>query len=380
MDLRAALDAVLGVPATDGNRLTLLRNGDEIFPAMLEAIRTAQESVELLTFIWWDGDIAGQFTEALVERARAGVHVRVVLDAVGSRYADEGGVAAIRAAGGQVVWFRPVRLLGGLRPTHRTHRKVLVCDRRVAFTGGVGIADHWLGAPDRDGWRDTHARVEGPAVDGLHGAFLANWAEAGGRIFDPPPDHLSPQPTAGSSAVAVVRGEAGGYWSDVTMLVSALLRLAEERVRIATAYFCPGSSTQELLAETARRGVRVELLLPGERSDKRFAKLAGQRCFEELLAAGVAIHWYAPTMLHCKVISVDGRVASLGSANVNSRSLSLDDEVNLLIHDPDVVAQLDADFDVDLTRSERVQPRRWRGRPVSARLLEVATRPGAPFA
>lgn len=379
-DLRAALEAVLGVRASEGNRLTLLRNGEEIFPAMLDAIRDAERSIDLLTFIWWTGEVADQFTDALVDRARRGRRVRVILDAIGSRYADQRKLDRIRQAGGQVVAFRPVGVVGGLRHSRRTHRKILVCDGRIGFTGGVGIADQWAGNPSNGGWRETQVRVEGPAVDGLRGAFLANWAESGGDILDTTFDTFAPAQQPGSSPVAVVRGDAGAWWNDVTTMVRALLSLTKERFRFATAYFNPDSMTRELLAETSRRGVDVELLLPGVKADKRFAKLAGEAHFAPLLDAGVTIHWYEPSMMHCKVVTVDGLVASIGSANLNRRSMSIDDEVNLLVFDPDVVAALDADFDDDLRNAVQVRPVRWQDRSLPRRMLEIGTIPGSPFA
>ena len=247
-----------------------------------------------------------------------------------------------------------------------------MCDEDVAFTGGVGIADEWTGdARDDSEWRDTHFRVRGPAVCGLRAAFVDNWAETGRPIFDEGVDRFPEQPQPGGSTVQVVRGAAQTGWSDVTTLVRTLLCLARRRVRIATAYFNPDAFTCDLLCDTARRGVGIDLLVPGPHADKRFVQLASEAQYEQLLEAGVRVWSFQPTMLHAKVMTVDGLVANVGSSNFNSRSLSLDDEVNLAVIDPEVVAVLDRQFDDDLSRSERLDPGGWEHRGVLQRAKEA---------
>ncbi len=371
---RRVLEGLVGVPATEGNRIDVLRNGDEIFPAMLDAIRAATRTVDFLTFIYWEATIGEEFAEALSERAEQGVRVRVLLDALGAQRMDKRLIERMDAAGAQVEWFRPVTNLRFWDTNHRTHRKVLICDEEVGFAGGVGIADEWRGdARNPDEWRDTHFRLRGPAVDGLRAAFVKNWAETGRPIFDTGIDRFPVQPDAGRSLVQVVQGASEIGWSDLATLVRALLLLARRRVRITTAYFVPDPDTCRLLCEVSRRGVEVQVLVPGPHADKRFVQLASEAQYAELLDAGVEVCAYQPTMLHAKVMTVDGMVANVGSANFNSRSLGLDEEVNLVVYDPEVVRALDEDFDADLRRSRPLDGVEWEARGVLQRAKEAAT-------
>ncbi|HEX3623209.1 MAG TPA: phospholipase D-like domain-containing protein [Acidimicrobiales bacterium] len=369
---RRALEGLLGVPATEGNQVDVLRNGERIFPAMFDAIRAATSTIDFLTFVYWHGSVGAEMAALLAERAAGGVRVRVILDAIGAFSMDRGLVDRMVAAGAQVEWFRPVNKARFWEANHRSHRKVLICDEDVAFTGGIGIADEWRGdARGPDEWRDTHFRVRGPAVDGLRAAFVQNWAETGRPLFDPGVDRFPVQAAAGPSPVQVVRGAAQTGWSDVATLVRSLLALARQRVRITTAYFVPDDATCRVLAETARRGVEVDVLLPGPHVDKRFVQLASQSQYAGLLDAGVRLWSYQVSMLHAKVMTVDGQVASVGSANLTSRSLMLDDEVNVVVFDSDVVATLDADFDNDVANAEAVDAAGWPERGLAQRALEA---------
>ncbi|HEX6596591.1 MAG TPA: phospholipase D-like domain-containing protein [Acidimicrobiales bacterium] len=369
---RRALEGLLGVPATEGNHIDVLRNGDEIFPAVFDAIRSARRTVDFLTFVYWEGSIGEEVAEALIERAKAGVRVRVLLDAVGSHTMDSRLVEEMDRAGCLVERFRPVTKVKFWENNHRTHRKVLICDEEVAFTGGVGIADEWRGqARNAAEWRDTHFRVRGPAVDGLRAAFLQNWAESRRALFDEGVDQFPEQPQDGPSLVQVIRGESVAHWSDITTLMRSLLCLAQRRVRITTAYFVPDEGTSELLCGAAGRGVDVQVLLPGPHIDKRFVQVAAESQYADLLEAGVKLWTYQPTMLHAKVMTVDGLIANVGSANFDSRSLVLDDEVNLVVFDPQVVAELDRHFDEDLDRSKPVEPGKWDDRTIVQRARET---------
>jgi cardiolipin synthase A/B len=369
---RRALEGLLGVPATEGNQVDVLRNGDRIFPALFDAVRAATSTVDFLTFVYWQGDTGDEMATLLAERAAAGVRVRVILDAIGAFSMDRALVDRMVRAGAQVEWFRPVNKARFWEANHRSHRKVLICDEDVAFTGGIGIADEWRGDARGPGeWRDTHFRIRGPAVDGLRAAFVQNWAETGRPLFDADVDRFPVQPVAGPSTVQVVRGAAQTGWSDVATLVRSLLALARERVRITTAYFVPDDATSRLLADTARRGIEVDVLLPGPHVDKRFVQLASQSHYAGLLDAGVRLWSYRVSMLHAKVMTVDGTVASVGSANLTSRSLLLDDEVNLVVFDRDVVATLDADFERDVVDSELVDPAVWPDRGLAQRAKEA---------
>ena len=369
---RRALEGLIGVPATEGNQIDVLRNGDQIFPALLEAIEQATSTIDFLTFVYWEGSIGREVAEALAERASAGVRVRVILDALGAYTMDRRLVERMDAAGAQVEWFRPVNKVRFWDNNHRSHRKVLVCDEALAFTGGIGIADEWRGDARHAGeWRDTHFRVRGPAVDGLRAAFVQNWGETGRPLFDEAVDRFPRQPQIGYSVVQVVRGAAQSGWSDVATRVRSLLALAQERVRITTAYFVPADATCRMLSRAARRGVEVDVLIPGPHVDKRFVQLAAESQYTGLLDAGVRLWSYQVGMLHAKVVTVDRTVASVGSANFTNRSLLLDDEVNIVVLDPEVTRILDEDFDVDLERSEAVDPAAWPDRGLAQRAKEA---------
>ena len=372
---RRVLEGLLGVPATEGNEITVLRNGVEIFPAMLEAIRSATETVDLLTYVYWTGDIADEFAKALCDRGHAGVRVRLLLDAVGAARMNRQLLTELEDAGCDVRWFRPPTTWKVWELDHRTHRKVLICDEEVAFTGGVGIAEEWEGdARDPSEWRETHLRVLGPAVDGLRAAFVNDWFETGAQLFDDR-DRFPEQPQPGSSVVQVVRSPAQVGWSDLGTVYGALIMMAQQRLRITSAYFVPEQLFVDHLVGAARRGVQVEILVPGEHTDKRVVQVAGEANYEPLLEAGVSIHRYGPTMLHAKVITVDGAVACLGSGNFDPRSLRRNDEANMVVFDPEVVAVLDEHFDGDLEVSEPVRPGSWQRRSVRQRVSEIATRP-----
>jgi cardiolipin synthase len=373
--LRRTLEGVIGVPMTEGNQISVLRNGNEIFPDMLEAIVDARHTIDFLTFIYWTGDIGSRFADALSERARAGVRVRVLLDGWGCHPVDRPLVEQMQDAGVQVRWFRPLARFEPNKMNHRTHRKVMIVDESLGFTGGVGIADEWQGdARDESEWRDTHFRVAGPAVDGLRAAFLDNWAETDDVLFDDS-DRFPKQEQPGSSVVQCVRGASESGMSDISTLFNALLQLAEDRVRIATAYFVPDEAMRRRLCDAADRGVRLEILLPGPHADKRFVQLAGEAAFSELLEHGIRLWYFQPSMLHAKVMTVDGHLAMVGSANVNARSTELDEEINLVVLDPDIVATLDEHFDADLERSDAVTVGDWEERSLSQRVMEKLTKP-----
>jgi cardiolipin synthase len=371
--VRRTLEGLLGVPATEGNQVTILRNGDRTFGAMLAGIAAAERSVDLMAFVYKEGDIAERFTEALAERSRAGVRVRVLLDKLGARGMKEELVENLRSAGAQVEWFRePTRTTKKLSD-QRTHRKILVVDELVAFTGGVNIGGHWQGdARNGDEWRDTHVRVVGPAVDGLRAAFFENWAETRRPLFDDT-DRFPPHSTDGGHTVQVVRSAAGLAWSDTGTCFAALVLLARRRLRIVTPYFVPDGMFRERLCEAARRGVEVQVLIPGDHIDHPVVKLAGEADFEELLEAGVCIRTYEKTMIHAKIITVDGVAAYVGSANFDHRSVTLNDEAGVMLLDRCLVEELDGDFDEDLRHSRSLDLDEWRNRGALRKAAEAVT-------
>lgn len=373
--MRRRLERLIGIAATEGNALVALRNGDEIFPAMLEAIGRAEHTIDMMTFVYWQGDIARRFAHALADRAAAGVRVRLLLDGFGSRLIEKDLLALMDRAGVEVAWFRKPLYLSPLKQNHRCHRKVLVIDEATAFTGGVGIAQEWCGdARDEHEWRDTHVEVRGPAVDGIAAGFAQNWAECHDELYDNR-DRFTPQRRHGDAIVQVVRGSASFGWQDMQTLLRVVIESAEQRLRLATAYFAPDAYFIELLCAAARRGVRIEILLPGPHTDKRVCQLAGQHFYSDLLSCGVRILHYQPTMMHAKVITVDGIAALIGSTNFNRRSLDHDEELMLAVLDEGFTATLDAHFEADADLSEAIDLERWNRRPLRQRLEETAIRP-----
>ncbi|MFI9150369.1 phosphatidylserine/phosphatidylglycerophosphate/cardiolipin synthase family protein [Streptomyces sp. NPDC053367] len=373
--LRRRLERLIGIAATEGNDLVPLRNGDEIFPAMLESIRSARHTVDMMTFVYWRGQVARDFAFALADRARAGVRVRLLLDGFGAMEIEQQLLDHMNTAGVQVAWFRKPVWLSPFKQNHRCHRKALVVDEHTAFTGGVGIAEEWCGDARNPGeWRDTHVQVRGPAVDGIAAAFAQNWAECHDELFDDR-DRFGEHPQAGSSIVQVVRGSASIGWQDMQTLIRVMLTSAEERFRLATAYFAPDTYFIDLLCRTARRGVRVEILLPGPHTDQRACQLAGQHHYTRLLEAGVHIRQYQPTMMHAKIITVDSVASLIGSTNFNRRSMDHDEEVMLAVLDEEFTAELDRDYDEDLRRSVEIDLDRWKRRAALQRLKEAAVTP-----
>ncbi|NNF28080.1 MAG: cardiolipin synthase B [Gemmatimonadetes bacterium] len=373
-DYRRALVSALGSPFFEGNRIEILRNGVEIFPAMLKAIREARTQVDFLTYVYWTGDVAVEFADALCDAAGRGLHVRVLLDGVGAFPIDRGLVEQMERAGVDVRWFRPVKRLGVFRDlTHRTHRKVLVCDHRVGFTGGVGIGTEWEGdARTPDEWRDTHFRIEGPVVQGLQAAFVGNWLE--GNPSDP--IDLPPPPAkAGRVPIQVIRSTAALSWSDMSTLRRTLLGLARSSIRISTPYFVPDEPTAQFLVDAVGRGVDVDILVPGEHIDHRVAKVAGADLYEDLLDAGVRIWEYQRTMIHQKVTVLDDALVSIGSANLNHRSLYQDDEVQLVAADEEFAREVNAMLSEDWKAGSPVSQGQWKRRGRLQRLAEIVTRP-----
>jgi cardiolipin synthase A/B len=368
------LQALLGAPPTEGNRVDVLRNGVEIFPAMLSAIEGARHTVDIVTFVYWRGSIARRFADALADAAERGCRVRVLLDAVGARKLDDELIEKMQAAGCDVRWFRPL-VDGGVpeigTANHRTHRKILVCDSSVAFTGGVGIADEWDGdARNADEWRDTHVRIEGPAVAGLQAGFIDNWADQVDDEFDPMAERPWSGGQRGDSRMMVIRGSAETGASELWRMMLTLVSGASERLRIASAYFNPDQRLLEALRQASLRGVEVQVLVPGPHADKRFAQLAGEACYAELLDAGVDLRSYDTSMMHAKIVTVDRTIATIGSTNFNQRSTRLDEETNVLIFDRHVVSTFDEHFDDDLRTSTVVDPEQWRDRGPIQRLGE----------
>jgi cardiolipin synthase len=373
-DFARMVEALTVAPLRQGNRVTVLRNGCEIFPAMLEAIRAAERTVNFATYVYWTGSIAPEFAEALSERAKAGVEVNVLLDAVGAAKMDRSLVEGLQEAGATVAWFRPPKWYTLHKMNNRTHRKILVVDGRVGFTGGVGIAEEWTGNTEDPGhWRDTHVRVEGPAARDLFGGFLDNWAEATQCILSGR-DHL-PDVRGFEDGVQlqVTRSTAEKGSTDAEHLFYAAIACARERIWLTTAYFAPRRAFVDALCAAVERGVDVRVLTNGPHIDKQLVRRAGHLAYRPMLECGVRIFEYQRTMLHAKVMIVDDRWATVGSMNFDNRSFALNDELNLSLRDRGITAELEKHFLADLDDSQELDLAAWRARPLAMRARELAS-------
>jgi cardiolipin synthase len=372
--LRAA-ESLTQAPITRGNDIELLINGDRIFPCFLETIASARESVNLLTYVYWKGDIAEEVAEAVCERARAGVTCRVLLDSVGAMKMDAAVIDRMEECGVVVRRFRPVKPYAIRRVNNRTHRKVLVVDGEVGLTGGVGIADEWTGdAHDADHWRDTHVRVRGPVVRGLLGAFAENWLEATGEVIAGEDDLPDLPPVGDGAAMQVIRSTAGVGDTNLETLYFLAIAAARESIDLTSAYFAPRPAFRAALADAARRGVRVRVLVPGPAIDKDVVRHAGRATYGPLLEAGVRIWEYQPTMLHVKTLVVDRVWSVVGSANFDNRSFQLNDEAVLAVQDDGFAGLLLESFTADIQVSEEITLEAWRTRPVTERAREAGSR------
>jgi len=364
------LGVLLGPPFLDGNRVTTLINGDEIFPAMLAAIRSAEISITFETYIYWSGDIGHAFADALAERARHGVKVHVLLDWVGSAKMDEQLIKGMKDAGIQVHKFHPPHWSKLGRLNNRTHRKLLVVDSRLAFTGGVGIAPQWTGrAQDPLHWRDTHFQVEGPVVAQMQAVFMDNWIKVTGHVLHGP-RYFAPLASAGGMRAQVFSSSPSGGSESMQLMYLLAIGAATRSIDLSAAYFVPDGLTRDALLEALRRGVVLRIVVPGEHIDSDAVRGASRASWGPLLQAGAVIAEYAPTMYHCKVMIVDGLLVSVGSTNFDNRSFRLNDEATLNVLDVDFAAAQTAVFEADLALSHRVSHAEWARRPLRERLHE----------
>lgn len=362
-----------GGAARGGNRVDVLRNGDQIFPSMLDAIASATRTVVLSSYIFWKGETASVFGEALAARARAGVEVDVLVDAWGSARMDRALVERMEAAGVSFVWFRSPHWYTLDKLNNRSHRRIAVIDGAVGFTGGLGIADEWAGDADRPGnWRETHLRIRGPAVRDLVGAFADNWEEETGRVLAGA--HLPElQPFDDGVEVQITRSAARQGRAAAEALWFAAVSGCRERLWSTTAYFAPRRAMVDALIDAAGRGVDVRIVVNGPHIDKEVVRRVGHACYVPLLEAGVRIFEYQPTMMHAKVTVADDGWANVGTANLDNRSLALQDEMNCSIASPRVVAELEKHFFDDFADSTEIDLVGWRERPRRARAYEAVS-------
>jgi len=372
---RREMSVLLGPSLLPGNEVIDYQNGDEIFPAMLAAIRGAQKTITLETYIYWSGTVGKEFSEALSERARAGVKVHLIIDWAGSFKMQAAMLQEMRDAGVQIEQYRPLHWYNLTRMNNRTHRKLLVVDGRIGFTGGVGIADQWSGhAQDPEHWRETHFRLTGPAVAQMQAAFNDNWIKTSGEVLNGP-DYFPALDAAGAmDAHLFIASPRGGSESMHLMYLMAIAA-AQRSIDLSASYFVPDELIIEALLDARRRGVRIRVLVPGEHIDSQTVRLASRAAWGPLLAAGVDIREYLPTMIHVKCLIVDRELVSVGSTNFDVRSFRLNDEASLNVYDRDFADHMTQVFEEDLVHTRGYTYAMWAQRPFREKFAEVVVRP-----
>ncbi|MES2316363.1 MAG: phospholipase D-like domain-containing protein [Pseudomonadota bacterium] len=365
---RRSMSILLGPPIVEGNQVEALLNGDAIFASMLKAIRGAEKTITFETYIYWSETIGAEFSTALIERARAGVKVHVMLDFIGSIKMDDSAMVAMEQAGIKLerfhkpVWWKFTKL------NNRTHRKVLVVDGKIGFTGGVGIADQWRGAAqDKQHWRDTHFRVEGPVVGQMQAVFADNWTKATGVVLDGPAYFPALVAKGGHAAQMFSSSPSGGSESMLLMFLMSITA-AQHTIHLSSSYFVPDELTIKALVAAAKRGVKIRIITPGDNIDSDVVRAASRARWGALLAAGIEIAEYQPTMYHVKALTVDSLMVSVGSTNFDNRSFSLNDEANLNVIDAQFATEQVKVFNNDWKKAKIISYAVWKDRP----LLEKA--------
>jgi cardiolipin synthase A/B len=369
-EFRRSLSALLGPAIVEGNAVQTLQNGDQIFPAMLKDIRAARRTITFETYIYWSGSIGREFVDALTERAKAGVKVHVLLDWVGSLKMDTALIDEMQTAGIEVERFHEPHWSNWGQMNNRTHRKLLVLDGQVGFTGGVGIADHWRGTAQHPGeWRDTHFRAAGPVVAQMQSVFLDNWMRATGKVLHGEAYFPALKPVGDYAAQMFSSSPSGGSESMHLMYMLAITS-ARNHIDLANSYFVPDALTIRVLTDAARRGVKVRILTPSGHIDSETVRKASRGSWGPLLEAGVQIAEYQPTMFHVKGLIVDGLFSSVGSTNFDNRSFRLNDEANLNVLSREFGAEQRRVFEADWAKGRLITHAQWLARPWTEKLLE----------
>ena len=344
-EFRQAAGSLLGPNFVPGNNISTLVNGNQIFPAMLGAIRLAKHSISFETYVFQDGEIARQFTDALAERAQAGVKVNAILDAQGTQKMGRQNLERLRNAGVEVAKYHSVFWPDPRRYNNRTHRKLLIVDGKIGFVGGVGIADLWTGNADSpQHWRDNHYKVIGPVVAQLQATFETSWLKTRGQVLHGA-DYFPPLAPTGPYLAQAIRS--GAHNENLDLMYLLAIASAQKTLRIENAYFLPDDLMRKELTEAAKRGVKVEVVVPGKKIDQKLVRLASRRHWAQLIRAGVRIFEYEPTMVHVKLMIVDDIFVSVGSGNFDNRSIRLNDEANLDVLDRSFAAQQTRLFESD---------------------------------
>jgi len=368
----SSIAGTTGVPFIGGNDVRILNNGNKFYPAMLEAIHRAQKSITIEAYIYWAGDIGQRFARALAEKARAGVMVKILLDAVGSSTVGKEILNTLASGGCQVAWFNPVRWKTIGRYNNRTHRKSLIIDGRIVFTGGAGIADHWVGnAEDPKHWRDLQICVEGPAATPLQTGFAQNWLNTTGELISGPEYFPSLRSSNGIAVQTVLSSPQIGA-SALRIMYYLSIVCAQEKLYIANPYFIPDDAALDILIDAKKRGVDVKIMVAGIHNDMRLARYNSIHLYGKLLEAGVEIYEYNRTMLHQKTMVADSTWITVGTTNFDNRSFALNEESNICIYDPPLAAELEEIFRDDLTACIQVNLQVWKQRGLLTKVQETA--------
>jgi cardiolipin synthase len=369
-DFKRALGVLLGPPLVAGNDVRTLINGEQIFPPMLDAIAAAKISVTFETFVFRD-EIGGRFCQALTHAAQRGIRVHVLLDWLGSRTMPPAMLSTLRAAGADLQLYHAPSWYHIGRLNNRTHRKLMVIDGRIGFTGGVGFGREWVGNRKHPkDWRESHYQVAGPVVAQMQAVFVDNWIKATGRVLHGPeyfPTDLSVQ---GDMDAQMFGSSPVGGSESMHLMVLLALTAANTSIDIENPYFVPDRLTVDALLAARRRGVRVRIVVPGRFTDARIGRWAAQGLYGVLLKEGIEIFEYQPTMIHCKVMVIDAEWTSVGSANFDDRSFRLNDEANLNIFSARLAQEQIRHIDADIAQSRRMVLRRWARRSASRRFYE----------
>ena len=368
---KRVMSALLGPAIVGGNKIDELINGDQIFPAMLDAVKGAKSTINFETYIYWSGDIGQAFANALAERAKAGVKVNVLIDWVGSAKMEDDLLDVMRTSGVEIHKFHKPHWYTLAKLNNRTHRKLLIVDGAIGFTGGVGIAEKWTGmGQDADHWRDSHYRVEGPVVAQIQSTFLDNWMKVTGKVLHGE-QHFPFLKPAGISDAQMFSSSPSNGSENMALMYQMALTAAQQSVDLSMAYFVPDTYNSKILVEAMQRGVKLRIITPGKITDTQTVRAASRQTWGPLLKAGAEIYEFQPSMYHCKVMIVDGLMVSVGSTNFDNRSFALNDEANLNVYDSNFAARQTQIFEEDLKKARRVTFNEWNSRPLRERALET---------
>ena len=363
---------LLGPAIVGGNQVHALNNGEQIFPAMLAAINKAQKTINFETYIYWSEEVGKRFSDALSDRARHGVKVHLLIDAVGSSKMDATLVEQMQKAGVEIRKYHPLRWYDLARLNNRTHRKLLVVDGVIGFTGGVGIAEQWTGnAQDSEHWRDMQFQIEGPVVAQMQATLISNWTKTTGKVLHGD-DYLPVLNNAGNHPAQVFSSSPSGGSESMQLMYLLAISAAEHSIYISSSYFVPDALMLQTLVSAMQRGVKIRIITPGKYIDAEAVRSASRGLWGDLLRAGAEIYEYQPTMFHCKMVVVDELLVSVGSTNLDERSMRLNDEANLNIYDHDFALEQIATFEKDLKRSKNISLSQWQQRPLKEKLVEHA--------